>query len=142
MGTGLTACVICSSWTWAATILQSSNVAYQYGISGPFWYASGATVQILLFGVLAIEVKRKAKNAHTVGEIVRSRWGDKVHKCFLYFMFLTNAIVISMLILGGAAVINALTGMDIYLASFLMPFGIIVYTGVGGLKATFISAYL
>lgn len=65
VGTGLTACVICSSWTWAATILQSSNVAYQYGISGPFWYASGATVQILLFGVLAIEVKRKAKNAHT-----------------------------------------------------------------------------
>ena len=142
MGTGLTACVICSSWTWAATILQSSNVAYTYGISGPFWYASGATVQILLFGVLAIEVKRKAKNAHTVGEIVRSRWGDNVHKCFLYFMFLTNAIVISMLILGGAAVINALTGMDIYLASFLMPFGIIVYTGVGGLKATFISAYI
>ena len=57
-------------------------------------------------------------------------------------MFLTNAIVISMLILGGAAVINALTGMDIYLASFLMPFGIIVYTGIGGLKATFISAYI
>jgi urea-proton symporter len=57
-------------------------------------------------------------------------------------MFLTNAIVISMLILGGAAVITALTGMDIYLASFLMPFGIIVYTSIGGLKATFISAYI
>ena len=57
-------------------------------------------------------------------------------------MFLTNAIVISMLILGGAAVINALTGMNVYLASFLMPFGIIVYTGVGGLRATFISAYI
>ena len=77
-----------------------------------------------------------------VGEIVRSRWGNRVHICFLYFMFLTNAIVISMLILGGAAVINALTGMNVYLASFLMPFGIIVYTGMGGLKATFISAYI
>lgn len=47
-----------------------------------------------------------------------------------------------MLILGGAAVITALTGMNVYLASFLMPFGIIVYTGIGGLKATFISAYI
>lgn len=49
----------------AATLLQSSGIAYKYGVSGPFWYASGATVQILLFATLAIELKRKAPNAHT-----------------------------------------------------------------------------
>ena len=87
-------------------------------------------MQILLFGVLAIEVKRKAKNAHTIGEIVRSRWGNTVHICFLYYMFLTNAIVISMLILGGAAVINALTGMNVYLASFLMPWPVDEFGGL------------
>jgi hypothetical protein len=38
---GLTACDIVSKWTWAATLLQSSNVAYKYGVAGPFWYASG-----------------------------------------------------------------------------------------------------
>lgn len=36
--TGLTASVIVSQWTWAATLLQSSNVAWSYGVSGPFWY--------------------------------------------------------------------------------------------------------
>lgn len=35
--TGLIASVIVSQWTWAATLLQSSNVAWQYGVSGPFW---------------------------------------------------------------------------------------------------------
>ena len=35
--TGLTASVIVSQWTWAATLLQSSNVAWSYGVSGPFW---------------------------------------------------------------------------------------------------------
>ena len=34
---GLTASVIVSQWTWAATLLQSSNVAWQFGVSGPFW---------------------------------------------------------------------------------------------------------
>lgn len=34
---GLTACDIVSKWTWAATLLQSANVAYKYGVSGPFW---------------------------------------------------------------------------------------------------------
>jgi len=38
---GLVAAAVVSSWTWAATLLQSSAVAYKYGISGPFFYASG-----------------------------------------------------------------------------------------------------
>jgi hypothetical protein len=61
---GLVASAVVSSWTWAATLLQSSSVAYRYGVSGPFWYASGATGQILLFASLAIELKRRAPNAH------------------------------------------------------------------------------
>ena len=73
--TGLTASVIVSQWTWAATLLQSSNVAWSFGVSGPFWYAAGASIQVLLFGVLAIEIKRKAPNAHTFLEMIDVRWG-------------------------------------------------------------------
>jgi len=140
--TGLTASVIVSQWTWAATLLQSSNVAWNYGVSGPFWYASGATIQVLLFGVLAIEVKRKARTAHTICEMVLARWGKAAHLTFLFFCFLTNVIVTSMLLLGGAATVNALTGMDINIASFLIPWGVIIYTFAGGLKATFLASYI
>ena len=70
---GLVASAVVSSWTWAATLLQSSGVAYNYGVSGPFWYASGATVQILLFATVAIELKKKAPNAHTFLEVIRAR---------------------------------------------------------------------
>ncbi|KAJ6090772.1 hypothetical protein N7499_003486 [Penicillium canescens] len=34
---GLIASGVVSAWTWAATLLQSSSVAYDYGIAGPFW---------------------------------------------------------------------------------------------------------
>lgn len=140
--TGLTASVIVSQWTWAATLLQSSNVAWNYGVSGPFWYASGATIQVLLFGILAIEIKRRARKAHTMCEMVRARWGTGAHITFLFFGFLANVIVTSMLLLGGAATVNALTGMNIDLASFLIPWGVILYTAAGGLKATFLASYL
>ena len=140
--TGLTASVIVSQWTWAATLLQSSNVAWNYGVSGPFWYASGATIQVLLFGILAIEVKRRARTAHTCCEMVLARWGKAAHITFIIFCFLTNIIVTSMLLLGGAATVNALTGMDINLASFLIPWGVILYTAAGGLKATFMASYI
>ena len=140
--TGLIANVIVSQWTWAATLLQSSNVAWQYGISGPFWYASGATVQIILFGILAVEIKRKAPNAHTMLEIVRARWGNTAHKVFFVFGILTNIIVTAMLLLGGASVMNALTGMDLYAACMLIPVGVILYTALGGLKATFMASVI
>ena len=140
--TGLTAAAIVSAWTWAATLLQSSTVAYQYGISGPFWYAAGASIQVLLFGILAIELKRKAPNAHTFLEIIRARYGNGSHKIFLVFALMTNMIVTAMLLLGGSAVVNGLTGMDISLAAFLIPIGVMIYTLVGGLKATFVADYM
>lgn len=140
--TGLTASVIVSQWTWAATLLQSSNVAWKYGISGPFWYASGATIQVLLFGVLAISLKMVAPSAHTMCEIVRARWGKGAHLTFLFFAFMANIIVTSMLLLGGAATVQALTGMDYRIASFLIPWGVIAYTVAGGLHATFLASYI
>lgn len=140
--TGLTASDIVSKWTWAATLLQSSNVAWQYGVSGPFWYAAGATIQVLLFGVLAIKLKKVAPSAHTVTEIVSARWGRAAHLTFLFFCFSANIIVTSMLLLGGAAVVEALTGVDYRLASFLIPWGVILYTASGGLQATFMASYI
>ena len=140
--TGLTAAAIVSAWTWAATLLQSSTVAYLYGVSGPFWYAAGASIQVLLFGILAIELKRKAPNAHTFLEIIRARFGAGTHKVFLGFALTCNMIVTGMLLLGGAAVVNGLTGMDISLAAMLIPVGVMIYTLVGGLKATFVADYM
>ncbi len=140
--TGLIAASIVSAWTWAATLLQSSTVAYQFGIAGPFWYAAGASIQIILFGMIAVGIKRRNPNAHSFPEVMKNRFGNGAHKVFLSFAFLTNTVVTSMLLLGGAAVINALTGLDIYLAALMIPISIVVYTFFGGLKATFIADYV
>jgi len=140
--TGLTGSVIVSQWTWAATLLQSSNVAWQYGITGPFWYAAGATVQILLFGILGIEIKRRAPNAHTMLEMVKVRWGTTAHFVFLFFGLSANLIVSAMLLLGGCSVFKATAGISIYASSFIIPLLTLVYTLVGGLKATFLAGYV
>ncbi|KAI9362995.1 urea active transporter [Zopfochytrium polystomum] len=140
--TGLTASAVVSAWTWAATLLQSSTVAYKYGVSGPFWYASGATIQVLLFAILAVEVKRKAPNAHTFLEIIRIRFGGTAHLVFMAFGLATNLIVTAMLILGGSAVVTSLTGMSTYAACLFIPIGVTFYVVAGGLKATFLTDYV
>ncbi|PLB46663.1 putative urea transporter [Aspergillus steynii IBT 23096] len=139
---GLVAAAVVSSWTWAATLLQSSAVAYQYGISGPFFYASGACVQIILFATLAIELKRRAPNAHTFLEAIRARYGTAVHVVFIVFCLMTNILVTAMLLTGGSAVMTSLTGVHTAAACFLLPIGVVLYTLFGGIKATFITDYM
>ncbi|KAG6915590.1 hypothetical protein DXG01_010826 [Tephrocybe rancida] len=138
---GLIASGIVSAWTWAATLLQSSAVAYKYGISGPWWYGAGATIQVLLFAQLAAKLKLNAPNAHTWLEIVAARWGTLAHGIFLFFGLATNIIVSSMLILGGSATVTDLTGMSTIAAMFLIPLGVAIYVVAGGMRATLLCDY-
>src|ERR671932_2800171 len=139
---GLIASSVVSAWTWAATLLQSSTVAYQFGISGPFWYAAGASIQVILFAILAMKLKQNVPSSHTFPEMIFARFGKGCHKVFLVFALMTNTIVTAMLVLGAAAVVNSLTGINIYVAAFLIPIGVIIYTFFGGLRATFLAEYL
>ncbi|XAR70735.1 hypothetical protein NMG60_11027707 [Bertholletia excelsa] len=68
--------------------------------------------------------------------------GNCSSPCLSCILLLDNIIVTAMLLLGGSAVVNALTGVNIYAASFLIPLGVIVYTLAGGLKATFLASYI
>ncbi|KAF8811119.1 urea transporter [Phlegmacium glaucopus] len=138
---GLIASGIVSAWTWAATLLQSSAVAYKYGISGPWWYGAGATVQILLFAMLAAKLKLNAPYAHTWLEIIGTRWGKMAHLVFMFFGLATNIIVSSMLILGGSATVTDLTGMNTIAACFLIPLGVAIYVVVGGMRSTLLCDY-
>ncbi|KAH0826323.1 urea transporter [Lanmaoa asiatica] len=138
---GLIASGIVSAWTWAATLLQSSAIAYRYGISGPWWYAAGATVQVLLFAQLAAKLKLNAPYAHTWLEIVATRWGRLAHLVFMVFGLATNIIVSSMLVLGGSATVTSLTGMNTIAACFLIPIGVAIYVVVGGMRSTLLCDY-
>jgi len=47
-----------------------------------------------------------------------------------------------MLIIGAASVVSALTDMNEITAALLIPLGVVLYTLVGGLKATFVASYV
>ncbi|KAK8847336.1 hypothetical protein IAR55_005193 [Kwoniella newhampshirensis] len=138
---GLIAAGIVSAWTWAATLLQSSATAYKFGVSGSWWYASGATIQVLLFAMIASKLKQHAPYCHTYLEIIRARWGTAAHLTFLFFGLATNIIVSTMLILGGSATVTDLTGMNTVAACFLIPLGVSIYVLTGGMRATLIADY-
>lgn len=140
--TGLIAAAVVSSWTWAATLLQSTSMVYKVGISGGYFYAAGAGYQIIMFSALAIKCKQRAPNAHTYLEIIKARYGTIGHACYMFYALATNVLVTAMLLTGGSAVVNDLTGMNTVAACFLLPVGVVLYTLFGGIKATFLTDYI
>ncbi|KZT05021.1 uncharacterized protein LAESUDRAFT_656553 [Laetiporus sulphureus 93-53] len=138
---GLIASGIVSAWTWAATLLQSCTITYEYGICGGYYYAAGATLEVFLMSILAVRVKMIAPYCHTYLEVIHARYGSTAHFVFATFATVQILIASSMLLLGGSAVVNALTGMNIYAANFLIPVGVMIYVILGGLRATFLCDY-
>jgi len=99
-------------------------------------------LQILLCSIMACKLKSFAPFCSTYLEVIRIRYGKRVHAVFMAFAFVTNLLVSSQLVLGGAAVVQELTGLHRLAGIFLIPFSVAVYTVTGGLRATLIADYV
>lgn len=160
---GLVASAVVSSWTIAATLLSSTTGSvspagyppakiltsivcvtegYLYGVSGPYWYGAGASVQIFLFAIAAIELKRKAPLAHTFLEVVRARYGPSAHIVLMCYSLFFQIFTSVNLLVGGSTLYATVTGMSADAACFLLPLGVIIYTLFGGIKATFLTDWV
>ncbi|BDA49838.1 Urea-proton symporter DUR3 [Coccomyxa sp. Obi] len=142
IGTGLLAVDIVSHWTWASILLTSVSYGYFYGITGSYWFAVNDAAIIVLFAVIALEIKYKAPKAHTLLELVYVRWGRWAHMIFFFFAVVTNLLVSMSMLQGCVSAVNALTGVNLYAMSFLIPIGVVFYAAIGGLKATFTTSYM
>ncbi|SAM83714.1 probable DUR3-Urea permease [Ustilago bromivora] len=138
---GLVAAGICSAWTWSSTLLQSTAVTTKLGISGGYWYAAGANIQILLCSIMACQIKLNAPFCSTFLEVFKVRWGKLSHCIFLFFALATNLLVSSQLVVGGSAVASTLTGIPTLAAIWLIPLGVACYVLVGGMRATLFADY-
>ncbi|CAO1631005.1 unnamed protein product [Parajaminaea phylloscopi] len=142
LGTGLTAAGAVSSWCWSVTLLSAVSTAYSYGAFGALVYGASNMSQITLFSLIAIQMKRKAPNLHTHLELLRIRYGTFGHATFLFFALATNILVVSSILVGAAATINSITGVNVYASLFLLPLVVAAYTLRGGLRSTILADYL
>lgn len=113
-------------------------------------------------GVLA---KIRVPYAHTSLEIIRMRYGKIGHVVFIILNITNNVFGCASMILTGSQLIYGVSGMHFVAATILIPLGgedslicypnctrdhanssnyytVVLYTAVGGLKATFLTDYL
>ncbi|KAL6450924.1 DUR3 Urea active transporter [Candida maltosa Xu316] len=143
VGTFLTASAVYSSWSWATELILVSSVVYSYGIQAAYYYGAGLAVQISVMSMVGIHAKKKVPTAHTSLEIVEARYGKKAHILYLVLALITNICSSSAMILATSSAISIVAGnLHIVASTMLIPFGVLLYTVVGGLKATFLTDFV
>jgi Na+/proline symporter len=60
----------------------------------------------------------------------------------MFFSLASNILVVSSILIGGAAAINSLTGLSVYASLWLLPLSVSAYTIRGGLRATILTDYV
>ncbi|CAX45653.1 urea (active) transporter, putative [Candida dubliniensis CD36] len=143
VGTFLSASAVYSSWSWATEFLLVTSMTYNYGIQAGFYFGAGLAVQIAVMSVLGIHAKKKIPTAHTSLEAVQLRYGNAAHLLYLVLSLICNICSCSSMILACAANISIIAGnLHIVASTMLIPFGVLLYTVVGGLKATFLTDFV
>ena len=143
VGTFLSASAVYSSWSWATEFLLVTLMTYNYGIQAGFYFGAGLAVQIAVMSVLGIHAKKKIPTAHTSLEAVQLRYDKAAHLLYLVLSLICNICSCLSMILACAANISIIAGnLHIVASTMLIPFGVLLYTVVGGLKATFLTDFV
>ncbi|KAJ5034811.1 hypothetical protein NUH16_006256 [Penicillium rubens] len=108
----------------------------------PLWWGSGLCFQIALMAALGVMAKIRVPYAHTSLEVVRMRYGRIGHLVFIVLNLVNNVFGCASMIMTGSQLIHGVSGMHYVAATILVPLGVVLYTAVGGLKATFLTDFL
>jgi Na+/proline symporter len=129
MGCHLAAVICCglSLWCFGAVLVRfGCNCSGEYVRQSINPNSVLIIWQVILFATLAIELKRKAPNAHTFLEVIKARYGPATHGVYITFGLMTNILVTAMLLTGGSAVVTSLCGVPTAAACFLLPVGVVL----------------
>lgn len=140
LGSG--AASVVSTRATPVAVLLSASAAWKYGAAGAFWASAGGAVALFGFACVAVELKRVAPNAHSVGELVHARWGIAGHVVFMYFFVLTNLFLLGTACMAASQAFHQLAGVDESFGAFGLPILTSLSVVVGGMKSHMLLGYL
>jgi len=139
----LLATVIVANWTVSGTFSFSADSTALYGVAGQFWYAAGTSVQLLLFAMVACEVRVKAPGAKTYLQVIHARFGTGAHIIIMIFAFITLLIASGLVITAGSQMMSALVnGLSFEVIVVIVSIIVAIYTVIGGLGGLIFSGYI
>jgi len=131
---------IAASWIWAGALFVATQMAYQQGLAGLFWFLFPNVLALLIYVWLGPKIRERFNHGFTLPQYIRHKMGDGLaHKAYLVPFFFGQLIAITFNISAGAFVFSYITGIDFVVLVPLLALIPLTYTVISGIKASIVT---
>lgn len=125
---------IMATWFAAETLMGSSATAYQYGFQGVIFDPFGATMCLVIAGLLVVRLARRAQYM-TIMDFFQHRYGKTMSVIGTVTQIITYFGWTAAQIVAGGSILRALLGWPLATGMILVATVVTLYTIMGGLWA-------
>ena len=138
-GTGALVATFVAAWASNYTLLAAAESGFNFGISGPIWYAVGVGLPLLFFVWpvnLVAKIRQSMPEGVTMIEYVGRRYDEKTRLVSLVVVMLASILYIISVVLAVGIVLSSLLNIGSNTAIAVGGAVLIIYTALGGFEAT------
>lgn len=140
VGWFLGGCSIAASWIWAPALFISTQVAYQKGLAGVFWFTVPNVLALAIFAFLAPAIRKKLPEGYTLPQFVMTRLQSRrVHRVYLFPYVFYQLMAVTVQLFAGGNFVSLLTGIPLMVVMPIMACIALGYTWKSGLEASVIT---
>jgi solute:Na+ symporter, SSS family len=125
---------IMATWFAAETLMGSSSEAYKYGLQGVVFDPFGATMCLVIAGVLIVRLARRAKYV-TIMDFFQNRYGKAMSVVGTFTQIITYFGWTAAQIVAGGSILHVVLGWPISTGMIMVTVIVTFYTILGGLWA-------
>ena len=131
---------IAASWIWAPALFVSTQVAYQKGLAGLFWFTVPNVLALMLFAALGPKIRELFPEGYTLPQFIRKRLGSrKLHLLYLFPYFFYQLMAVTVQLFAGGHLIMLLTGIPLMTVMPILLVIALSYTLISGLRASVLT---
>ncbi len=134
---------IAASWIWAPALFISTQVAYEMGLPGIFWFTFPNIIALLIYIFLAPKIREKLPYGYTLPQYIKHRLrSERVHTIYLFPYFFYQLMAVTVQLYAGGNLVSLLTGIPLISAMIMMATTVLIYAFISGLESSFVTDFI
>ncbi|MBS3061157.1 MAG: hypothetical protein J4215_01080 [Candidatus Diapherotrites archaeon] len=134
---------IAASWIWAPALFISSQMAYELGLPGLFWFVFPNMIAVAIFYFLGPKIREKFPHGTTLPEYIGFKLGNaRVHKIYFLGYGFYQLMSVAVQIFAGASLTFVLTGIPVEISMILISGIVLAYSWLSGLKSSIVTDFV
>lgn len=135
------ATTILATWAGGAAVLIPAELGYSRGLSTALWFTIPNALTLVVFGVVAIQIRKRLPNGYTIAELFGDQ-SDSIYNVATLLTFTKSFVALTSEVVGGAAFLMLFSNLP-RLQSVLLIIGtVLAYSLISGLGASIFTDVL